>query len=448
MKKIYFTLVLLLSLTFSYAQSTWPYVVAEGAGITTTYNIGIVSSDLLVINDNEMYNTVNSFSQGGANRRLEFNKYSNGSWTNLADISTTDNVGRTILRKAKNSNDIYVAYSHQTANFSYLLTVKKFDGTNWTEVGTSQEWGHIYFDFQLDNNDVPIVLGKKSSNFQFMKIVKWVSNAWTEIEMSDYLDLRFARGSSYVDANNNLIYLTSYNKSILGQEYMSVSIDTLVGNTLTTHREDIRISSYSTVFFMLDSNGNQMFVSQTMPSSSGSRLSLYKNTAGTWVMNKTDTCNFNVIRVFAVSNTGTILFSGVEFGATTGTMYDLANLSTPVYSSPVNSEINHIRFTKNKAYAFIRNGIVSADVNNLTNVNSIKEIAINIYPNPTNNSLNIQNIIDSDVTKIQLYSITAELMLDEKNTTNINVENLSKGMYIIQIEMKDGSVGRAKFIKE
>lgn len=448
MKKLYITLSLVLSLSFVQAQSTWPYLVAPGAGFTTVNTVGLVSSDLLVISDNEIYNAINSQAGGGVNIRLEFNKYLNGTWTNLADITTTHNVGRTILRKAKNSNDIYVAYSHQDANFVKYVTVKKFDGTSWTSLGTEQEWGHIYFDFQLDNNDVPILLGKKSTNFQFMKIMKWQSNAWTEIELTGYLDLKFFRGSSYVDANNNLVFLKNSVKTRLGVDYGAVDIDTLIGDSVTTHFEDIRTTPYSEAFFLLDSNGNQMFFTQTKGSGTGSRLALYKNTAGTWAIDKTDTSNFNLVRNVAVANTGVILFAGVEYGATTGTMYDYSNLSSPVYSSPVSSEINHIRFTKNKVYALIKNGVVTADVLNLTGINSKKEIAVNMFPNPVNSTLTIQNIASSDVAKIEIYSIKAELMQVESNTTTVNVENLCKGMYILLLEAKDGSVGRTKFIKE
>lgn len=448
MKKIYFTLVCLLAFNLGYAQSTWPYVVAAGAGITTLNNVTIVSSDLLVVSDNEIYNAVNSFNMSGTSQRLEFNKYSNGSWTNLPDISTNETIARTILRKSKNNNDIYVAYTYQLSNFTDYLKVKKFDGTNWTDVGTVQTWGSINFDFQLDNNDVPILLGKRSGSFQPVKIVKWVSNAWTEIDLTDYLNITFDKGSSYVDANNNLVYFISSQKSSLTETYTRIDIDTLVGTTITNHVEDIRTFANSNVFFLLDSNGNQMFFAQRSPSGTGCRLSLIKNTAGTWAVSKTDTSDFNLVRNVAVDNTGRILFVGVQYNKFTGTMYDFSNLTAPVYSSPVNSEINHMRFTKDKAYAFIRNGVVSADINNLTGINTNKEIAINIYPNPTNNSLNILNIINSDVNKIQVYSITGELMLDEKNTTNINVENFTKGMYILKIELIDGSVGRAKFIKE
>lgn len=447
MRKIYITLSLLLSLSFTYAQSSWPYLVAPGAGITTVNTVGLVSSDLLVISDNEIYNAINSQAGGGSNIRLEFNKYLNGTWTNLPDITTTHNVGRTILRKAKNSNDIYVAYSHQDANFIRYVTVKKFDGTSWTSIGTDQEWGHIYFDFQLDNNDVPILLGKKSTNFQFMKIMKWQSNAWKEIELTNYLDLKFFRGSSYVDANNNLVFLKNSVKTRLGVNYGSVDIDTLIGDSLTSHLEDVRTTPYSEAFFLLDSNGNQLFFTQTQASGTGSRLSLYKNTAGTWALDRTDTSNFNLVRNVAIANTGVVLLAGVEYGATTGTMYDYSNLSSPVYSSPVNSEINHMRFTKNKIYTLIKNGIVTADVLNLTGINATKEIAVNLYPNPANTSITIQNVNSSDVRKIEIYSIRAELMQVE-STTNINVENLSKGMYILLMEQNDGSVGRTKFIKE
>lgn len=449
MKKIYITLSLIFSLGFTYAQSTWPYLVAPGAGITTVNNVSLVSSDLLVISDNEIYNAINSQAGGGGtNRRLEFNKYLNGTWTNLADITTTHNVARTILRKAKNSNDIYVAYSHQDANFTDYVVVKKFDGTSWTSIGTDQAWGHIYFDFQLDNNDVPILLGKKSTSFQFMKILKWQSNTWNEIELTDYLDLKFFRGSSYVDANNNLVFLKNSVKTRLGVDYGKVDIDTLIGDSVTTHFEDVRTTPYSEAFFLLDSNGNQMFFTQTQASGTGSRLTLYKNTAGAWAIDKTDTSNFNLVRNVAVASTGVVLFTGVQYGATTGTMYDFSNLSSPVYSSPVNSEINHMRFTKNKAYAFIKNGIVTADVLNLTGINTTKEITINMFPNPVNSTLTIQNVTSSDVAKIEIYSIRAELVQVESNTTNINVENLSKGMYILLMELKDGSVGRTKFIKE
>lgn len=448
MKKIYITLSLILGMSFTYAQSTWPYLVAPGTGITSVNNVSLVSSDLLVISDNEIYNAVNSFAQGGANRRLEFNKYLNGTWTNLADITTTHNVARTILRKAKNSNDIYVAYSYQDANFTEYVALKKFDGTSWTSIGTDQDWGHIYFDFQLDNNDVPILLGKKSTSFQFMKILKWQSNAWTEIELTGYLDLKFFRGSSYVDANNNVVFLKNSVKTRLGVDFGAVDIDTLIGDSVTSHLEEVRTTPYSEAFFLQDSNGNQMFFTQTQANGSGSRLSLYKNTAGTWALDKTDTSNFNLVRNVAVANTGVVLLAGVQYGATTGTMFDFSNLNTPVFSSPVNSEINHMRFTKNKIYAFIRNGIVTADVLNLTGINANKEIAISLYPNPVNSSLNIHNIISSDVNKIEVYSITGELMLSENNSTNINVENLSNGMYILLLELKDGSMGRTKFIKE
>lgn len=448
MKKIYITLSLILGMSFTYAQSTWPYLVAPGTGITSVNNVSLVSSDLLVISDNEIYNAVNSFAQGGANRRLEFNKYLNGTWTNLADITTTHNVARTILRKAKNSNDIYVAYSYQDANFTEYVALKKFDGTSWTSIGTDQDWGHIYFDFQLDNNDVPILLGKKSTSFQFMKILKWQSNAWTEIELTGYLDLKFFRGSSYVDANNNVVFLKNSVKTRLGVDFGAVDIDTLIGDSVTSYLVEVRTTPYSEAFFLLDSNGNQMFFTQTQANGSGSRLSLYKNTAGTWALDKTDTSNFNLVRNVAVANTGVVLLAGVQYGATTGTMFDFSNLSTPVFSSPVNSEINHMRFTKNKIYAFIRNGIVTADVLNLTGINANKEIAISLYPNPVNSSLNIHNIISSDVNKIEVYSITGELMQVENNSTNINVENLSNGMYILLLELKDGSMGRTKFIKE
>jgi hypothetical protein len=75
--------------------------------------------------------------------------------------------------------------------------------------------------------------------------------------------------------------------------------------------------------------------------------------------------------------------------------------------------------------------------------NSLSEIKI--YPNPTNNILNIKTneIID----KIEVFTILGHLVIKKLNSKSINLVNLSKGLYILKIHSK-GTFINEKIIKK
>ena len=78
---------------------------------------------------------------------------------------------------------------------------------------------------------------------------------------------------------------------------------------------------------------------------------------------------------------------------------------------------------------------------------SIYEIAakVNIYPNPTNSSLNIET--DKRIKSLKVYSLQGKLLLEQVgNTTTIDVAELPVGIYTLQVEYNN-SIGYAKFIK-
>jgi hypothetical protein len=70
--------------------------------------------------------------------------------------------------------------------------------------------------------------------------------------------------------------------------------------------------------------------------------------------------------------------------------------------------------------------------------------AISIYPNPTNDKLFIQGL--SDATEVSIYNILGKEVISTKNTSNINVKALPKGVYIIRISDGVGQTNR-RFIK-
>jgi len=74
---------------------------------------------------------------------------------------------------------------------------------------------------------------------------------------------------------------------------------------------------------------------------------------------------------------------------------------------------------------------------------------ISIYPNPTNNTLNISGFDRSEIKTIALYNNMGKLIRKiSVNTTKIDVSGLSSGYYFIQLKNINGSCVNQEFIKK
>jgi alpha-tubulin suppressor-like RCC1 family protein len=70
-----------------------------------------------------------------------------------------------------------------------------------------------------------------------------------------------------------------------------------------------------------------------------------------------------------------------------------------------------------------------------------------IYPNPAPSVLNISWNENSALTKIKITDISGKIVLEQfENLSSINIENLSNGLYIIQL-FSESNVYQSKFIK-
>jgi hypothetical protein len=76
-----------------------------------------------------------------------------------------------------------------------------------------------------------------------------------------------------------------------------------------------------------------------------------------------------------------------------------------------------------------------------------KDVEVNIYPNPTAKSLNIE-AINFEPKKIKIYSPQGQLLknIENFNARSIDVSDLSKGLYIIEIESDFGAL-KKRFLK-
>lgn len=83
----------------------------------------------------------------------------------------------------------------------------------------------------------------------------------------------------------------------------------------------------------------------------------------------------------------------------------------------------------------------------LNNENFVNQNEVSIWPNPTQNILNINNL-KSNIKTINIYNIEGKLVYENKNIeTSIDVSNLSSGLYSIKVTTEEGEFTK-KFIKE
>ena len=75
---------------------------------------------------------------------------------------------------------------------------------------------------------------------------------------------------------------------------------------------------------------------------------------------------------------------------------------------------------------------------------------LNMYTNPSNDLLNI-GLENDQLQKIELYSVTSQLIFEKDLNTNfyaLNIDNYSSGNYYIRVYSQSGGVINSKFIKK
>jgi Secretion system C-terminal sorting domain len=89
-------------------------------------------------------------------------------------------------------------------------------------------------------------------------------------------------------------------------------------------------------------------------------------------------------------------------------------------------------------------------LNFATSINPItkKETDLLIYPNPTNNIININTDLLKDIKTIKVYNLVGELLFQQnKNFNMVDLGNYSNGTYLISIETNQNTITR-KIIKQ
>ena len=72
-----------------------------------------------------------------------------------------------------------------------------------------------------------------------------------------------------------------------------------------------------------------------------------------------------------------------------------------------------------------------------------QKLQASIYPNPTTDSFSIE--MENDLKSVEIYSLQGQKVMTSFDK-NVNISNLSNGMYLVRIEDKNNNVNTQKLI--
>jgi hypothetical protein len=119
----------------------------------------------------------------------------------------------------------------------------------------------------------------------------------------------------------------------------------------------------------------------------------------------------------------------------------------------VNKALSYSEFYYNTSTStYVKNRITTYNYNtSIVLANEKYEIAkatISVFPNPTKDVLTIQNTSNNTIDKVIVTDISGKIILQQnQNTNQVDVQNLAKGMYILQA-FSGKEKFTSKFVKE
>ncbi|WP_034058865.1 T9SS type A sorting domain-containing protein [Lacinutrix jangbogonensis] len=160
------------------------------------------------------------------------------------------------------------------------------------------------------------------------------------------------------------------------------------------------------------------------------------------VLNSIDPLNFNDASITSATatNTANPLFTSL-------TDYTL-QANSPAKDAGNNSYVNTTLDLLGNQRVF--NTTVDMGAYEFSTTLSVNEVSVllenfAVYPNPVTTILNIK--LEGTIEKVEVYSILGAKVL-ERTKNNINVANLSSGVYVLKVYTEDGSIRVKRFIKE
>lgn len=169
--------------------------------------------------------------------------------------------------------------------------------------------------------------------------------------------------------------------------------------------------------------------SATHTSSSADDLSLVSVPLSVVVPAGTATIAFEVLAPDSGTNTGETFFPGLNSAGENDDSY----LKSAGCNITVPTTTTAIGFSDNQYVMNVIGNTLSVDEATLGN-------SISLYPNPTNNIINLNVANSVSINKLELYNILGKQVLNLNNAKTLDLTNLESGVYMLRIVTNKGSI--------
>lgn len=278
----------------------------------------------------------------------------------------------------------------------------------------------------LDNSIVP---GRRLS----------IGNTTSPTEISRIVIL-FDNGN----IDSNALY---FNNTDLGEGGNPLNIPTIWQGKLGFHtREQATTSSVTqptmTAIWQPNSQNNASILENINPTNSWDSNNDGNITIAEW---KTELNNLGYVGIVNVYNTMQTNGDTSEFDPTLTGINTIALSDTDIV--PITNYAYFVTIEDNNGLAISSGYGAWITGSNTLSTNDIENTknSFSVYPNPTFNELFL-NV--KDIKNVKVFSMDGKLMKVNSLENKVNVENLTNGVYLIQITYKNGKTETQKFVKE
>ncbi len=461
MKKLYFSLLIILISTISNAQ-IWQEktsIISTDGGSQFGYSVSLnENGDVVAIGNYD--SDLNGNNAGNTDMYIEGSTSWNQIGISIIGEGASDLSGYSVSMSADgNIVAIGAPWNHENAFSGHVRVFKNIAGT-WTQIGEDIDganWDIMGGNVSLSADGNTLALSASTwddgakNRVGYVKIFTFSGNTWN-------LKGQMLKGDNEYDEFGNSIYLSKNGGSIAigaknANNYFGyVKVFNIIDNTWT---ESIKINgefemNYVGYSVSLNSDGSILAIGSSEKNDNShivGHTKIYKNNSGSWSQIgddiKEQSNNPATAQRIELNEDGTKFIIGINYGETSvAKVYE--NISDTWVQVGSNLEyINNFGVSINNIGNIVAVGSASATVkiyefkNNLDlNINDL--LTYKLYPNPTRGYFSVEkeNILTIEIrnTKGQLIKLFNNV---NSNKLDIDLSNNTKGVYFVKITSKD-----------
>lgn len=425
---------------------SWELVGAQGF-TNIDDNLGIVSDKNGVLYAFIAYNGICNVYQ----------KTISGSWMNYGNLNGTGNVGH--IRIGSDGLTPYVAYSDPPSQ----VNVKKYISGAWVQIGNFPANGVVQLSLDLDANDNPYIACQDVNDGSKGSCYAYNGTTWSRLGNVAY------SGSSVAVCNDLVVNKTNGQAYALWSNYSNGKVPTVSkwDGTSWSILGGASISSSQVYYFqniVIDKNTQQLYVAHARNSGGSIFLDAYEYNGTSWVSIGTDITNGEVDEPkMTINDAGALLITFIDYNhsSSVSAMSYLNgnwNYIGPFgFSNALSSDCAITSF-QNMPYVIYQDGAASnkSTVRYYNSPISVDELpnttsTLIIYPNPAKDIITV-NVSENHNGQsiLNIYNIFGSFIKTEtlnQNQQNINIRDLSNGLYFVTIKSKESTQNQKLIIQ-